>query len=158
VFNGIYLKGDMAGDLLFYGRGAGREPTASAVAGDVIEIARNIVQSRGMRVPPAGYPEERIVSSGVMEMSDIVTNYYLRVQALDRPGVLSKVSGIMAEHGISIHSVVQKARHRSQDVPVVFLTHRAREANILEAARRIGEVDVVEGPPVIIRIEDEKLS
>jgi len=158
VFNGIYLKGDMAGDLLFYGRGAGREPTASAVAGDVIEIARDIVQNRGMRVPPAGYPEERIVSSGVMDMSDIVTNYYLRVQALDRPGVLSKVSGIMAEHGISIHSVVQKARHRSQDVPVVFLTHRAREANILEAARRIGEVDVVEGPPVIIRIEDEKLS
>lgn len=158
VFNGIYLKGDMAGEQLFYGRGAGREPTASAVVGDVIEIARNIIECRGLRVPPSGYPEERIASSGVMDMSDIVTNYYLRVQALDRPGVLSKVSGIMADHGISIHSVIQKARHQSETVPVVFLTHRAQEANILKAAQRIGEVDAVEGPPVIMRIEDEKLS
>jgi homoserine dehydrogenase len=158
VFNGIYLKGDMVGDQLFYGRGAGREPTASAVVGDIVELARNEACHIPERVPPLGYPEGRIVPDGVLRMADIVTNYYLRVQALDRPGVLSKVSGILAEHGISLHSVIQKGRDTAGAVPVVFLTHRAREADLQEAGKRIGELDVVQGPMVMIRIEDESLS
>ncbi|MEJ2716186.1 MAG: homoserine dehydrogenase [Deltaproteobacteria bacterium] len=158
VFNGIYLEGDVAGEQLFYGRGAGREPTASAVVGDIIEIARSSVNGRPARVPPLGYPEDRIRSSGVMAMDEIVTNYYLRVQALDQPGVLSEISGIMAEHRISIHSVIQKGRHKSRTVPVVFITHTAREADIQEAVRKIGALDVVEGQPVIMRLEDESLA
>lgn len=160
VFNGIYLRGDMVGDQLFYGRGAGQEPTASAVLGDIVEIARNMIQGHGSgrRVPPLGYPEEKITSHGVMKMSDIVTNYYLRVQAVDRPGVLSKVAGIMADHRISIHSVIQKGRQVSGTVPVIFLTHTAREADVLKAAERIGAEDMVGEPPVIIRIEDETLT
>lgn len=158
VFNGIYIKGDRAGDQLFYGRGAGSEPTASAVVGDVIEIARNLRQEYPGRVPPLGYPEEHITSSGVMDIKEIVTNYYLRIQAKDRPGVLSKIAGLMAEHSISIHSVIQKARHELKTVPVVFLTHSAREADMQHVASKIGELDVVEGPPVIIRIEDENLE
>ncbi len=158
VFNGIYLKGDMVGDQLFYGRGAGREPTASAVVGDIVELARNMATNESCRVPPLGYPEDRIVSTGLMKMEDIETNYYLRVQALDRPGVLSKISGIMAEHSISIHSVIQKGRDRSGAVPIVFLTHVAREADIQKACRKIAELDVAEGPTGIIRIEDESLS
>jgi homoserine dehydrogenase len=93
-----------------------------------------------------------------MDMREIVTNYYLRVQAKDQPGVLSKISGIMADHRISIHSVFQKGRDSSGTVPVVFLTHRAREADLQEANARIGELDVVEGRPTIIRIEDETLA
>jgi homoserine dehydrogenase len=158
VFNGIYLKGDMVGDQLFYGRGAGKEPTASAVVGDIVELARNIASGESRRVPPLGYPEDRIVNSGLMKMEDIETNYYLRVQALDRPGVLSRISGIMSEHSISIHSVIQKGRDRSGAVPIVFVTHIAREADIQKACRKIAELEVVEGPTVIIRIEDENLS
>jgi homoserine dehydrogenase len=158
VFNGIYLKGDMAGDQLFYGRGAGGEPTASAVVGDIVEIARNIVHGHPGRVPPLGYPEDGIRNTGVMSMDAISTNYYLRVQALDRPGVLSRISGIMAEQRISIHSVIQKGRHLSGTVPVVFLTHTAKEADIQEAIKRIAALDVVEGPPVIMRIEDDNLE
>lgn len=158
VFNGIYLRGDMVGDQLFYGRGAGKEPTASAVVGDVIELARNVIGGQVGRVPPLGYPQNRIDTGGVMDMQEVVTNYYLRVQALDRPGVLSRIAGIMADHSISIHSVIQKGRQQSGTVPVVFLTHSAREKDVQAAARKINDLDAVEGPPVIIRIEDESLD
>lgn len=158
VFNGIYLRGDMVGEQLFYGRGAGREPTASAVIGDVIETARNVVGGEAGRVPPLGYPQDWKAPGHVMDMKEITTNYYLRIQAQDRPGVLSKIAGIMAEHSISIHSVVQKRRQSSGTVPVVFVTHLAKEADIQDACRRIRELDVVEGALRIIRIEDETLD
>ncbi|MEW6352426.1 MAG: homoserine dehydrogenase [Thermodesulfobacteriota bacterium] len=158
VFNGIYLKGDKVGELLFRGPGAGSDPTASAVVGDIVEIARNVVHGDSGRVPPLGYPLERIHSEGIVDMQEVITNYYLRVQAMDRPGVLSKISGIMAEHRISLHSVVQKGRHQAHTVPVVFLTHKAREADIQEACRHIRELDVVGGPLVLIRIEDDSLE
>ncbi|MFH1113213.1 MAG: homoserine dehydrogenase [Pseudomonadota bacterium] len=158
VFNGIYLKGDMVDEQLFYGRGAGREPTASAVIGDVIETARNVIRGEAGGVPPLGYAGDWVAPGGVLDMKEIETNYYLRVQAYDRPGVLSKIAGIMGEHSISIHSVVQKRRDRSGTVPVVFITHLSREADIQEACDRIGRLDAVEGRPVIIRIEDDTLS
>lgn len=93
-----------------------------------------------------------------MDMKDVVTNYYLRVQARDSPGVLSRIAGIMADHSISIHSVVQKKRRSSGTVPVVFLTHLAREADIQAACGKIGRLDVTEGLPIIVRIEDETLA
>lgn len=158
VFNGIYLRGDMVGEQLFYGRGAGREPTASAVIGDVIETARNVIRGETGGVPPLGYPEDWKAPGGVIEMHEIMTNYYLRVQAYDRPGVLSKIAGIMADYSISLHSVIQKGRDKSGTVPVVFITHLAREADIQNACDRIGQLDTVEGRPVVIRIEDESLS
>lgn len=158
VFNGIFLQGDMVGEQLFYGRGAGREPTASAVIGDIVECARNAVCGRGGLVPPLGYPEDWTAAVRVLDMKDIVTNYYLRVQARDRPGVLSKISGIMADRSISIHSVVQKRRNSSGTVPVVFITHLAREADIQDACQSIGELEVVKGSPVVLRIEDENLA
>ncbi len=158
VFNGIYLRGDMVGEQLFYGRGAGMDPTASAVIGDVIEIARNLIRGEVGRVPPLGYPEEWRAPVSLMAMSEIKTNYYLRVQAKDEPGVLSRISGIMAQKSISIHSVVQKRRQSSGNVPVVFLTHLANEADVQEACVEIGRLDAVEGTPWVIRIEDESLA
>jgi len=158
VFNGIYLQGDMVGEQLFYGKGAGKEPTASAVIGDIIETARNVAGGESGRVPPLGYPEDWKAPGRVMGMKEIKTNYYIRVQALDRPGVLSKVAGIMAEHSISIHSVVQKRRQSSGTVPVVFLTHLAKEADIQDACEKISGLDAVEGPLRVIRIEDEALD
>ena len=157
VFNGIYLKGDMVGEQLFYGRGAGREPTASAVIGDVVEVARNIGRDANGKVPPLGYSHDKLSSGRVMDISEIQTNYYLRIQASDRPGVLSKIAGIMAEHDISIHSVIQKRRVTGGAVPVVFVTHVAKEADMRKVIEKIGLLDVVEGAPIIIRIEDEEL-
>lgn len=157
VFNGIYLRGDMVGEQLFYGRGAGREPTASAVISDVVEVARNIGRDATGKVPPLGYAHDKLTSERVMDISEIKTNYYLRIQASDRSGVLSKIAGIMAEHNISIHSVVQKKRGAKGAVPVVFITHLAKEADISKAIEKIGLLDVVEGAPIIIRIEDEEL-
>ncbi len=158
VFNGIYLKCDAADEQLFLGRGAGKEPTASAVVGDLVEIARNIAAGCATRVPPAGYPEDRISASGITDIRNVVTNYYLRVQAADSPGVLSKISGVMARHRVSIHSVIQKGRHTSAGVPVVFLTHTAREADVRRAIAEVADLDVVKEPPVIIRIEDETIT
>ncbi|MGB9617006.1 MAG: homoserine dehydrogenase [Desulfomonilaceae bacterium] len=158
VFNGIFLKGDMVGEQLFYGRGAGREPTASAVVADIVEAGRNLMSGRGCEVPPLGYAEASGSSARVMDMADVMTNYYLRVQALDKPGVLSKIAGIMADYQISIHSVVQKQRKNGGAVPVVFLTHLAREADVQQACRQIGELSVVQEAPIVFRIEDESLA
>jgi homoserine dehydrogenase len=160
VFNGIFLRGDMVGDQLFYGRGAGREPTASAVMGDVIELIRNKTLGKAGRVPPLGYPGALASMESVLDMNEVVTNYYIRIQAIDRPGVLSRIAGIMADHNISIHSVVQKRRDHSGAgaVPVVFITHSAKEADVRLAKNEIGNLDVVTEPPTIIRIEDEDLD
>jgi homoserine dehydrogenase len=160
VFNGIFLRGDMVGDQMFYGRGAGREPTASAVIGDVIELIRSQRIGNSGRVPPLGYPGPLASVDSVLDMNEVVTNYYMRIRALDRPGVLSKIAGIMANHNISIHSVIQKRRvfSGSGSIPVVFITHSAKEADILQARKEIGSLDVVSGPAAIIRIEDESLN
>jgi len=160
VFNGIFLRGDLVGDQMFYGRGAGREPTASAVIGDVVELIRSKKIGSSGRVPPLGHPGPLASVDSVLDMNEVVTNYYMRISAIDRPGVLSKISGIMADHNISIHSVIQKHRNFSGSgvIPVVFITHSAREADILQARNEIGNLDVVNGPAKIIRIEDEGLD
>jgi homoserine dehydrogenase len=158
VFNGVFLEGDLVGEQLFYGRGAGKEPTASAVMGDIIETARNVARGEVGRVPPLGYPQDWVSPVRLTDMSEVRTNYYLRIQAQDRPGVLSKVAGIMADYGISIHSVMQKGRHTSATVPVVFLTHRAREADMRAACRHIEQLDDVEGAIRILRVEDGTLA
>jgi homoserine dehydrogenase len=123
-----------------------------------VEIARNLGCDHYCQAPPLGYPEDKIKAAGVVEMDDIVTNYYLRVQAQDKPGVLSKVAGIMADHRISIHSVVQKGRDLDGVVPVVFITHSAREKDMMDAAKEISDLDAVAGPINAIRIEDENLT
>ena len=160
VFNGIFLRGDLVGDQLFYGRGAGREPTASAVMGDIIELIRSGRSGKAGRVPPLGYPGPLKSSDCILDMNEVTTNYYIRIQANDRPGVLSRIAGIMANHNISIHSVVQKGRDFSGEgaVAVVFITHSAKEADLQKATLEIGNLDVVNCPPAIIRIEDEDLD
>ncbi|MFH0960657.1 MAG: homoserine dehydrogenase [Pseudomonadota bacterium] len=161
VFNGIFLRGDLVGDQMFYGKGAGREPTASAVIADVIELIRSKKMGNSCcRVPPLGYAGPLDSVDSILDMNEVVTNYYMRIRAMDRLGVLSKIAGIMANHNISIHSVVQKRRDfsGSGSIPVVFITHSAREADILHASDEIGNLDVVNGPASIIRIEDESLN
>ncbi|MBW8005410.1 MAG: homoserine dehydrogenase [candidate division NC10 bacterium] len=152
VFNAVYIVGDATGSLMFYGRGAGQMPTASAVVSDVVEIVQNILHQRPSR--PSHVPEIAGEGLRIRAMAEIRTRYYLRVMAVDKPGVLSKVSGILGDHEISIASVIQKGRHTRESVPVVMMTHEAVEGPMRKALAEIDAVDAVTGKTVCIRVEE----
>ncbi len=153
VYNAVYVEGDGVGSTMFYGRGAGEMPTASAVVADVVDIARDILKGVTRRVPPFAYPRlDKDVP--LKPMDEVVTRYYLRFTALDRPGVLSKISGILASKNISIESVIQKGRREEGTVPVVMMTHEAREKDVRAALKEIDRLDVIGKETVLIRVED----
>ena len=152
VFNAVYIVGDATGSLMFYGRGAGQLPTASAVVSDVVEIAQNILYQRPSR--PSHIPAIAGEGLKIRPMDEVRTRYYLRVMAVDKPGVLSKVSGILGSHDISIASVIQKGRHARASVPVVMMTHEAVEGAMRRALAEINALDVVSGRTVCLRVEE----
>ena len=156
VFNAIYIKGDAVGPTLFYGQGAGQMPTGSAVVGDLVELGRNIIVGAiGRRVPPLSFQESAIEKIPLKEMDEVVMPFYMRFSALDRPGVLSKISGILGENDISIAAVTQKERQISGAVPIVMMTHEAYEKNVQRALKEIDRLDVVKGKTILIRVENE---
>ena len=155
VFNAIYLKGNAVGETLFYGQGAGMMPTGSAVVSDLIELSRNILKGAGKRVPTLSFQPEGIKGMKVKDIEDIVRRYYMRFSAVDRPGVLSKISGVLGKNEISIASVIQKGRQVSGAVPVVMMTHEARERNVRRALREIDKMDVILDRTMLIRVEGE---
>ena len=130
-------------------------PTASSVISDLVDIARNLMSGSPGRIPLLAYQPDRIRPLPVLSIKDLETHYYLRFSALDRPGVLSKISGILGKHLISIKSAYQKGRKTNGAVALVMLTHRAKEASIIQALDEIASLDVVGDRPVLIRIEDE---
>jgi homoserine dehydrogenase len=156
--NAITVSGDAVDDILLYGRGAGMMPTASAVVSDVVDIARNILSGTVRRIPPLSYQRESIRKIPVLPMDDLVTHYYFRFAALDQPGVLSTISGILGKYNISLQSVHQKGRKTNGSVPLVMLTHRAKEADVKRALAEISDLNVVSDEPVLIRIEDDGLD
>mgnify|MGYP001575776267 FL=1 len=151
VFNAVFITGDAVGDLMFYGRGAGQMPTASAVWSDVLEIARGL--AHGVSSQSVELPSIAARPLPLQPMDEIRCPYYLRVMALDRPGVLSQVAGILGQHNISIASVLQKGRGAAEAVPVVMMTHEAREADMRHALQAIDKLPVVAGKTVSIRVE-----
>lgn len=156
--NALTITGDAAGDILLYGKGAGMMPTASAVVSDLVDIARNLLAGAVGRVPLLSYQRNYIHRIPVMPVDEIVTQYYLRFAALDQPGVLSKISGILGNHGISLKSVHQKGRKSEGTVPVVMMTHLAKESNVQQALSEIVQLEVVSGRPALIRVEDSNGS
>ncbi len=152
--NAIAIEADATGRTMLYGHGAGMMPTASAVLSDIADIARNIISNTKRRVPILGYPEDNIKSIPILPMSELYTRYYLRFEAQDHPGVLSKISGILGDNNISIKSVHQKGRQSNGKVPVVMITHTAKEAWVQKALAKIGKTDSIVGDPVVIRIEE----
>jgi len=155
TLNAITLTTDAAGEILLYGRGAGMMPTASAVVSDLVDIGRNLMTGSTGRVPLLAYPIQNIRKVKVLPISEITTHYYLRFSALDRPGVLSKISGILGKHNISIKSAYQKGRKTNGSVPLVMLTHLAKEAAVAKALSELESLDIVGDKPVSIRIEDK---
>jgi homoserine dehydrogenase len=158
TLNAVTVTGDASGDILLYGRGAGMMPTASAVVGDLVDLARNILSGCAGRVPALGCPPESVRPVPIRPIERITSHYYFRFAAQDRPGVLSKISGVLGRHGISIQSMHQKGRKTDGAVPVVMLSHRAREADVRQALGEIQALDAVSEKPVLIRIEDRSLE
>jgi len=158
AMNAVYLTGDAVGPILLYGQGAGQMPTASAVLSDVMDLARNLLCGVRRRVPPLGCEAALSNHRLIKPMNDLVTNYYMRFAALDRPGVLSQVSGILGKHNISIAAVIQKGREVQGHVPIVMITHEAREADARAAMAEIDCLPIVAPPTVFYRIEDPHLN
>lgn len=153
VFNAIYVEGDAVGSTLYYGRGAGDMPTGSAVVADIVDTGRNIVFGGLRRVPGISGAG---TSYTIRKMGDIESMYYFRFSALDQPGTLSKISGILGKYNISIASVIQKGRSASSSVPLVVLTHTAKEKDVTSAIAEIDALPVVAEKTLVIRVEGKE--
>ncbi len=157
AFNAVYLTGDAVGPILLYGQGAGMMPTASAVVSDILDLGRNLTRGVKCRVPPLGCNAALESPRQIKPLDEVVTNYYIRFAAWDRPGVLSQISGILGKHQISIAAVIQKGREVKGAVPIVMITHEALEANMRQALLEIDQLPIVSPPTVFYRIEDPHL-
>jgi len=158
-FNAFDIVGDASGSVFLYGQGAGMMPTASAVVSDIVDIARDIRKGISGRVPPRVLDEETIEKIQLLPFDQIRTNYYFRFTVADRPGVLSRISGILGANDISIATVIQKGRMQMQKggVPIVMTTYKAREKDVRRALEDIDRLDIVMGKTMLIRIEDDNL-
>jgi len=154
VFNAIFVDGDAAGEALYYGKGAGEMPTGSAVVSDIVDIARNIMTGASERI--RGMNRAGNSDLKIKKMEDIRTSYYLRFSAIDKPGVLSRISGILGDHNISIESMIQKGRKKEKAVPLVMMTHEAREKDMVQALKEINRLSIVSGKTMYIRVEGDE--
>jgi homoserine dehydrogenase len=155
VYNAIQIVGDACQDIMLYGRGAGALPTGSAVVGDIMDIARQMLESPSRRTPPeagGGVPAFRL-----QPIDSISTLYYMRFTALDQPGVLSQISGVLGRQRISIAQMIQLGRKQGGAVPLVIMTHTALERDVQKALLEIRSLDCVTEEPVLIRVEGEEL-
>ncbi len=151
VFNALAVVGDAVGSTMFYGRGAGDMPTGSAVVSDVISIGRDILAGSVGRSPVTAFRDRKTLK--IRKMDDITSCYYLRFSALDKPGVLSRITGVLGKNNISISSMLQKGRKVDEAVPIVMMTHEAVERDVRKALDEINKMDCVSGSTVVIRVE-----
>jgi homoserine dehydrogenase len=150
VFNAVYVRGDIVGDTLYYGRGAGQDATASAVLSDLADAALDLKCASQSRVPPF-VPHER--EGTVLKIDEVVSRYYLRLSVVDQPGTLAKISAILGQLKIGISSVIQPEGHEGESVPLILMMHDAPNAAMRKALSRIGQLPVIKAPPVMIRVE-----
>jgi len=155
VFNAVYVVGNMSGPTLYYGRGAGQDPTAAAVVADVMELARRILRGDPPRRLPSGaFRDGHRPDLKVLDVKQIETEYYLNMNVADRPGVLAQVAGALGKNQISIRTVIQRNREKGLEATIVIVTHRAREANMIKALAAFKSLKMVRGPVRMIRIEN----
>jgi homoserine dehydrogenase len=150
VYNAIYVKGDLIGENLFYGEGAGKLPTASAVISDIVDLGGKALNSKSEIRNKSQIQNSRL---RIKKIGDIKSKYYIRFSALDRPGVLAKISGILGKNNISIASVAQKEERVANAVPIVMMTHEALEYKLQRALRLIDRLAVIKKKSVAIRME-----
>jgi homoserine dehydrogenase len=154
VMNAVMVMGDAVGPTLYYGAGAGSEPTASAVVADVVDVVRAMTVDLENRVPHLAFQPSELSDLPVLSMEDVETSYYLRMQVEDKPGVLAQVSGILGEAGISIEAMQQKQPAEGEThVPLVMLTHKVQEGKMNQAISKIESLDSISGSITRIRME-----
>jgi homoserine dehydrogenase len=154
VMNAILVKGDAVGATLYYGAGAGAEPTASAVVADLVDVTRMHTADPEHRVPHLAFQPDRMSDTPILEMEEVETSYYLRLRVLDRPGVLADITRILADMSISIDAMVQKEPSEGEEqVDIIMLTHLTQEKNVNSAIKRIESLPVVSGTVTRIRLE-----
>lgn len=150
VFNAVFVRGDIVGDTLFYGRGAGQDATASAVLSDLADAALDLKSGGQTRIPPF-VPHER--DGSILPIAKVVTPFYIRLSVIDRPGVMAKVATILAKNEIGISSVIQPEGHAGESVPLILMIHDAPYAAMLRALKQISKLPVVKGEPVLFPVE-----
>ncbi len=154
VMNAVMVNGDAVGNTLYYGAGAGMEPTASAVVADIIDVARAMNTDDSARVPALAFQAEALSDYPVLPIEQCATAYYLRIQAKDHPGVLAQVASILSERGINIESIMQKeAEEQDGLIPIILLTHKVQEAQMNEAIAALEALESVTNPVVRVRVE-----
>lgn len=154
VMNAVMVNGDAVGSTLYYGAGAGMEPTASAVVADLTDIARMMDAEADCRVAALAFQAEALSSEAVLPIADCESAYYLRIQAQDHPGVLAQVASILSERGINIESIMQKeAEEQDGLIPVILLTHRVQEVRMIDAIAALEALEAVSTPVIRIRVE-----
>ncbi|MBD3669268.1 MAG: homoserine dehydrogenase [Gammaproteobacteria bacterium] len=157
VMNAVLVKGDAVGPTLYYGAGAGDEPTASAVVADLVDVVRALTSDPENRVPHLAFQPDAIEDIGILPMAEIETAYYLRMQTEDRPGVLADITRIIGDQGISIEAFIQKEpEEEGANVTLIMLTHRVREQNMEQAIGEVEALDCVVGKITRIRMETLK--
>ena len=149
VLNAVFLKTSAVGPILLTGAGAGMLPTASSVISDLVSLARQLATGNP-KAQPMGFFSTRN-RADLVPIDELETEFYLRLTAVDKPGVLAKVTSILGEEGISIRALVQKPEHDPEHVPVIFLTHATRNANISKALRRIDALEIIQAPTQVLR-------
>jgi homoserine dehydrogenase len=155
AMNAVAVTGDAVGPTLYYGAGAGEMATASAVVGDIMEVARAIERGNAGRVAPLSYMPDHMSPKPILPLDELSGDYYLRFTAKDQSGVLAHITGILGEYEIGIRSVLQKGEgDSSAAVPVMVMTHRASESKLREALEKIDQLPDVAAPTVMIRIEE----
>jgi homoserine dehydrogenase len=155
--NAVLVKGDAVGPTLFYGAGAGADPTASAVVADLVDVVRTLTTDPNNRVPHLAFQPDALVDLPILPMEQVSTSYYLRMHAADRPGVLADITRILGDLGISIEALLQKEPAEGENVvPIIILTHRVLERNMNTAIARIEALDAVQGRVHRIRLEHLK--
>ena len=153
VFNAVFVRGDVVGDTLFYGRGAGKDATASAVLSDVADAALDLKHGGKVRIPPfVGHATKGRVAA----LDQVTSQYYVRFSVVDKPGVLARITSIFASAKIGIASVIQPEGHEGESVPLIFMTHEAPNAAMRKALVRIAKLPTVKGRPVMFRVENLK--
>jgi len=155
VMNAILVKGDAVGATMYYGAGAGAEPTASAVVADLVDVTRMHTADPEHRVPHLAFQPDQLSDVAILPMDEVVTSYYLRMRVVDRPGVLADITRILADRGISIDAMVQKEPSEGEEqVDIIMLTHETREKHINAAIAAIENLAVVTGKVIRIRLEE----
>jgi homoserine dehydrogenase len=147
VFNAVQVEGDYVDSGLLVGRGAGEGPTASSVLSDIVDLAR------GTEIPTFGVPANDLKNPAWIDLGETVSGYYLRLDVLDKPGVIAEVSAILRDHNVSIESFIQHGRDPEQPVALVMTTHEAKQADITAACEKIEQLDSVNAEPCLMRIE-----